>query len=405
MTKIIEKQNIPEEWEDVQVADVMEINPEQINPINSPDDFFQYIDIASVKDFRIHNVKLVTGLQAPGRARRVVRADDVIVSNVRPNLKGICRVPKYNTNTLCSTGFTVARPKAIDEYYAYQVLVHDSFTSYLIDKTTGSNYPAVNSNDIAGYRFPLPKSKKEQQKIAKVLGAVDEEIEKTKEVIKATEKLKKGLMQQLFTRGIGHTKFKQTELGEIPESWELRKLEDVAEFSNGKAHEKLINSDGEYIVVNSKFISSDGKVKKFTKTPLSLLKVGDVAMVMSDVPNGKALAKCLYVDENEKYTLNQRICSLRTKKILNSEFLFYVLNRNKNLLKHDDGVGQTNLRKDEVLNCPFQLPPITEQERIVEILKVVDKKISVNKKLLAKQTELKKGLMQDLLSGVKRVKI
>ncbi len=245
---------------------------------------------------------------------------------------------------------------------------------------------------------------KEQQKIAEILGGVDEDIAKTQEVIEATEKLKRGLMQQLFTRGIGHTKFKDTEIGEIPVEWKLEQLRDVADFINGKAHERDITEYGHYVVINSKFISTNGEVAKRSDKNLIPLSIGDIAMVMSDVPNGKAIAKCFYVLENNKYTLNQRICSLRAKNIY-SRFLYYVVNRNQYFLKHDDGVGQTNLRKDEVLNCPVQVPPIKEQKKIVRIIEAVDEKILINKKLKEKLTQLKKGLMQDLLSGMKRVKI
>ncbi len=241
----------------------------------------------------------------------------------------------------------------------------------------------------------------EQKKIAEILGMVDEEIQKTDEIITATEKLKRGLMQQLFTRGIGHTKFKKTELGEIPTEWKLSKLRDVSTFTNGKAHEKDINESGKYIVVNSKFISSDGLVMKRSDKNLSPLKNGDITMVMSDIPKGKALAKCFFIGENDKYTLNQRICAIRTTA-MNNKFLYYILNRNRYFLAFDNGVGQTNLRKDEVLDCPIQVPNKDEQRAIVELLSSVDEKISVNHKLKARLILLKKGLMQDLLSGKKR---
>jgi len=92
------------------------------------------------------------------------------------------------------------------------------------------------------------------------------------------------------------------------------------------------------------------------------------------LPNGKALAKCFYVDENDKYTLNQRICALTVKnnEKLNAKFLFYILNRNKQLLRYDSGADQTNLRKDDILEIKIPVPSIAEQERIVKILDKFD---------------------------------
>ena len=74
-------------------------------------------------------------------------------------------------------------------------------------------------------------------------------------------------------------------------NWEEKRLGEVCEFWNGKAHEQNISENGKYIVVNSKFISQDGKVKKYSDNQISPLKKDDVAIVMSDIPKGKAIGK------------------------------------------------------------------------------------------------------------------
>jgi len=195
--------------------------------------------------------------------------------------------------------------------------------------------------------------------------------------------------------------YKKTKLGWIPEEWQIQKLKHVAKFSNGKAHEMHIQESGSFILINSKFISTDGAVKKYTEENLKPLCKGDIVMVMSDVPNGKAIAKCYLIEENNKYTLNQRICSL-TAKDVDNVFLFYQLNRNTYYLRFDDGVGQTNLRKNQVLDCPLRIPPLPEQKKIAEILSTWDRAIETLEQLIAKKEELKRGLMQELLSGKTR---
>ena len=191
--------------------------------------------------------------------------------------------------------------------------------------------------------------------------------------------------------------YKQTEIGVIPEEWEVVQLEDIAIFKNGKGHEQFIDEKGKFVVINSKFISTDGEVYKSSNENLSPLNIGDITMVMSDIPNGRAFAKCFLIRANNKYTLNQRICSLTPKKD-DSLFLHYILNRNPYFLKFNDGVNQTNLRKNEVLECKIPLPPLPEQQKIAEILSTVDQKInSIDSKIEETQT-LKRGLMQRLLS-------
>lgn len=145
------------------------------------------------------------------------------------------------------------------------------------------------------------------------------------------------------------------------------KLNDLANFKNGKGHEGSVDESGKYIVVNSKFISSNGKVRKYSDKNLCPLYVDDVLCVMSDLPNGKALGKCYIVEENDKYTLNQRICSLsfQDNPLVNSKYMYYFLSRNSQFLRYDNGVDQTNLKKSDILNIDVVLPTMNKQCDIV----------------------------------------
>ncbi len=145
---------------------------------------------------------------------------------------------------------------------------------------------------------------------------------------------------------------------------ELTTLGKSCEFFNGKAHEKSIDENGKYIVVNSKFISSEGKSFKRTNEQMFPLYKGDIVMVMSDVPNGKALAKCFIIDQDDTYSLNQRICCIRSKEF-DTKYLYYQLNRHEHFLAFNNGENQTNLRKDDILACPLIKPSMEEQRRMV----------------------------------------
>ncbi|HHF4079485.1 TPA: restriction endonuclease subunit S [Haemophilus influenzae] len=149
-----------------------------------------------------------------------------------------------------------------------------------------------------------------------------------------------------------------------------KKLIDVAYFQNGKGHEKNIDENGSFIVINSKFISTNGTIKKYCNDQLVPLFKEDILIVMSDLPNGKALAKTFFVTEDNKYTLNQRIGRITVKKggELLPSFVNHFLNRNKQLTKYDNGTDQTNLRKDQILDVVIPIPPLKEQHRIVSIL-------------------------------------
>ena len=109
----------------------------------------------------------------------------------------------------------------------------------------------------------------------------------------------------------------------------------------------------------------NGVIAKRSSKCLTPISIGDVAIVMSDVPNGRALGRCFLVDSNEVYTLNQRIGGITPLADLNPEYLKTVLDRNQHFLNFDDGKKQTNLRKDEILSCPLILPPLQEQQAII----------------------------------------
>ena len=257
--------------------------------------------------------------------------------------------------------------------------------------------PSLSKTTINKINVYIPKIS-EQQKIAACLSSIDELIDTECEKLKALEKYKKGLMQKLFpTEGKTLPEWRFSEFKNCGD-WEQTTLTKVAFYENGKAHENYIEEYGKYIVVNSKFIATDGEVKKYSNTANLLAKRGDILMVLSDVPNGRALAKCYFVDENDKYTVNQRICRLRSHDI-DSLFLFYHMNRNKYFLDFDDGVKQTNLKKSDVLACPLLKPKEKrEQQKIADCLSEIDTIITEQFKKIEKLKTHKKRINAGIVS-------
>jgi type I restriction enzyme S subunit len=180
---------------------------------------------------------------------------------------------------------------------------------------------------------------------------------------------------------------------------ELTTLGKSCGFFNGKAHEKDIDENGKYIVVNSKFISSDGTKFKRTNEQMFPLYKGDIVMVMSDVPNGKALAKCFIIDKDDTYSLNQRICCIRSKEF-DTKYLYYQLNRHEHFLAFNNGENQTNLRKDDILDCPLIKPSIEEQRRMVVEFDEAFTKLALAKSNLEKNLSNAKELFDGELREI-----
>lgn len=196
---------------------------------------------------------------------------------------------------------------------------------------------------------------------------------------------------------------RRSELGMIPPDWEVKRLLDVCEFSSGKAHEQFIEETAPFVCVNSKFISTDGRVRKFSTKNFLPARVNDILLVMSDLPNGRALAKTFLVEEDNLYAVNQRVCRLRPVKD-SSVFLSFLLNRNPYFLKFDDGVNQTHLLNRVFEKCVIAMPPtFAEQESIGKVLSDITDSITSLDSLIAKKRDIKQGTMQQLLTGKTRL--
>ena len=119
-------------------------------------------------------------------------------------------------------------------------------------------------------------------------------------------------------------------------------------------------------------------------------------MVLSDLPKGKALAKCYFVEADDRYAVNQRVCRLKPTRI-DGKFLYYILNRHPHLLAYDDGLNQTHLSKGGVTECPLCVPlEKAEQQRIASCLSSLDALITAETQKLEALKIHKKGLMQQL---------
>ena len=121
------------------------------------------------------------------------------------------------------------------------ILLLNGVDSKYCHRKNGRNIWESKSSQQSIYRiclFPYHLFK-EQQKIAEILTTVDEAIEKTAQIIEKTKEVKKGLMQNLLTRGIGHKKFKKTEIGEIPEEWECLIAKHMGKVPFGKDLDKV----------------------------------------------------------------------------------------------------------------------------------------------------------------------
>lgn len=410
--KVTELGEIPVEWEVKKVFEVINVNPENISNSTHGNYLIRYIDIESVSNGKIKAYKDLLFKEAPSRAKRKVQKDDVLLSTVRPYLKAFAKVKDKHDNLVCSTGFAVLRASEVmNSEFIFQFIFSDLFLNKLLSQMRGSNYPAVNTGDVEVAYFLVPPLK-EQHKIAEILSTVDVQIENTDQRISKTKELKKCLMQQLLTKGIGHTEFKKTELGEIPVKWEVKRLEEVTNYVDyrGKTPTKcesgillitaknIKNGYIDYDVSKEFILESDYDEVMRRGKPLK----GDV-LFTTEAPLGNVAQV-----DNENIALAQRVIKFSGNKGLDNTFLkYYMLGEmfQSVLLIKATGSTVKGIQGKQLHKINIVLPDLVEQQRIADIISSVDEQIESFEKEKEKYIELKKGLMQKLLTGEIRVKI
>lgn len=331
------------------------------------------------------------------KAYKIVEKGDFIIS--LRSFQGGIEYSMYDG--ICSPAYIILRKKTniIDQYYKYY------FKSYRFIQDLNKDLEGIRDGKMISYSqfssILLPKpDKEEQQKIADCLFSIDDLISAEEKKLSLLNDYKKGWMQKLFpSEGKTVPEWRFPEFRDSGD-WENTTIEKIADYENGKAHENNIIDNGKYIVVNSKFISTEEEIIKYTNEANLLAYKGDILMVLSDVPNGRALSKCYLVEKDNVYTVNQRVCRIIPEKV-NSTLLFYTINRNKYFLSFDDGVKQTNLKKNDVLSCSIVIPKEPdEQEKIADFLSGIDELISSQKEKIEKLKQHKIALMQGLFPSL-----
>lgn len=288
---------------------------------------------------------------------------------------------------------------------------------------TGATVYGISKTNIKSIIIAVPPLP-EQKKIAEILSTVDELIEQTDALIEKAKELKKGLMQQLLTRGIGHTRFKKTELGEIPEEWEVKKLIDVSDRTDhysfvggpfgsdlktchytqaGIRVIQLQNIGDGYFIDDYKVYTSQEKADELKKCNIY---PGDIIIAKMAEPVARA---CMVPAGDERYLMCSdgiRLCV--DKSIHNCKYILYAINSKyfrENAIAHSTGSTRLRIGLDELRNLPIIIPPPKEQQQIASIITQTYEILRFYQKAKDSLQLLKQGLMQKLLTGQIRVKV
>ena len=319
-------------------------------------------------------------------------------------------------SVICGYHLTLLRPepdRSNGEFLAhlFQLQSVQHYFYLLANGTTRFGLTAEAINTAPLITPPLP----EQQKIATILSSVDDVIEKTHAQIDKLKDLKTGMMQELLTKGIGHTEFKDSPVGRIPSEWEVLPLESIVENIVDCEHKTApYVENSEFLVVRTSNVR-DGEIvyedMRFTTgeafsewTKRAVPADGDV-LFTREAPAGES---CM-VPAGLKICMGQRMVLLRPKvnKVYPDYFSLYLTSEAAKLAIYELSIGTTvtRINIEDIKRIPCVVPSVKEQREIHLKVSSIQSVISQKELLLSSIESTKKALMQDLLTGKVRVKL
>lgn len=181
------------EWISVKLSDFAQINPSSALP-----EVFKYVDLESVKGITLMGWRVERKETAPSRAKRLAQFGDIFFQTVRPYQRNNYLFELSDEDVVFSTGYAQLRTKN-DARFLFLLLRQDDFVNEVLDNCTGTSYPAINPSKLSDIKIYVPIDKNEQQAIAEVLTAMDEEIESLKIEKEKMIQIKEGAMDDLLT--------------------------------------------------------------------------------------------------------------------------------------------------------------------------------------------------------------
>ena len=388
--KDIKPYQLPETWTESSIGKVI-IKATQRDPRKKPNDVFKYVDVSAVSNtsFKIIGATPTLGSEAPSRARKAIKTDDVLFATVRPTLKRIALVPTELDGAIASTGFCVLRcDKAkVEPGFLYFFLITDHFNARMAGLERGASYPAVRDSDVTASWFPLPPLS-EQKKIAHILSTVQRAIEAQERIIQTTTELKKALMHKLFTEGLRNEPQKQTEIGLVPESWEVLPFDKFVTLQRGYDLRKQDFREGPVPVIGA----------------TQVIGFHDTANVLAPgvtvVRSGSSAGKPLFISED--FWAHNVLLYVKNFQGNVPKFVYYKILA-LDLTQYRQGVAVPTLNRNTFSAIELALPSPEEQQEIAGALDAVSNRTEVAERKKNQLQDLFRTILHELMTAKTRI--
>jgi type I restriction enzyme S subunit len=350
----------------------------------------------------------------------LLNTGDCVLALTRPITGGelkVAQIRSYDTPALLNQRVARVKPDSslVNQDFIYSMFRYEEITREIEITIFGTDPPNVSTKQIEDIKFnfpPLP----EQQKIAAILSSADEVIEKTQAQIDKLKDLKTAMMQELLTKGIGHTEFKDSPVGTIPAGWDVESFDELFTLKNG------VNKGKEYFGKGIPIISyrnvydgggihddeiiglvdlNEGELARFR------VKYGDLFITRtSETPDEIGYVNVYLGNRNDVVYNGFVIRARQTHDRLSPTYCKYAFQtyavRNQMIL-NSKFTTRAGISGESLARLKIAIPPKIEQEKITKVLSAIDNRINALSEKNKSKKAMKQALMQDLLTGKVRV--
>ena len=369
-----------DDWIEEKINELVELNPK--NP-NLPENFI-YIDLESVSNGILLQEKILTKDDAPSRAQRQVKVNDILYQTVRPYQKNNLFIDKLShLPYIASTGYAILREKNIYQKFLFNKLHTDSFVNEVLDNCTGTSYPAINSNDLGNIKIFCPNNFKEQKRIGDFLSLIDKKIELQTKKIEDLKLFKKGLNKNIFSNF--NAKYKIDEL-----------IKEYNQKTSKNNQFEVLSSTANGIILQNEFFNK--QAASLDNTGYKIVPFGFITYrSMSDT--GEFHFNIQNITENGIVSPAYPVFEIN-EDIVDKTYFIYYINENKSfknkILSLKEGGTRYALSMSKFKEINLDLPPLEYQKKYSKLLNTYNRKIKNEENKLNKLQELKKGLMQNM---------
>ena len=389
--------------ETTRLADLCDLIVERVKPGERPDSL--YLGLEHLASGRL--IRLGGGLASEMRSSTsAFKPSDVLYGKLRPYLD---KAVLADQEGVCTTELLVLRAKAdVDPKFLAAVVHSPHFLEYAVSGTTGVQHPRTSWAHIREFGAPS-FSYDEQRQIADLLWLVHEAINHSEALVKEADALKRAAMQTLFTRGLKDEPQKETEIGSMPGSWELRP---IGEFAHQLQYGLSVRGepagrypilrmncqqDGKVLLRDLQFVNVDDKTAKAYR-----VKPGDI--LFNRTNSYELVGRTAIVEmETDAVFASYLVRVSVDNKRLDPRFLNHFLNWDtaqfelKKLATR--GVSQANISAGKLREFGIPMTDLDEQDEIVTILDTIDRKIDLHRRKRAVLDDLFKALLHKLMTG------